>query len=101
MSEPSSPPVPSSPLRWVPEFLMLSHRRFRAQGRLLMAAVLVGVVAGLGAVLFASACHLVIHYSLYAVAGYQPPAPAHEAALPWLHETARTFRPWLLPLVAA
>jgi chloride channel protein, CIC family len=100
MSSPSLPPVPSHPLRWFPEFLALSQRRFRSQGRLLMASVLVGVVAGLGAVLFASACHLVIHYSLDSVAGYRPEPPAGEAILPWLHDSARSFRPWLLPVVA-
>jgi hypothetical protein len=41
----------SHPLRWLPEFLEFGKRRFRTQGRVLGAAILVGIVAGLGGVL--------------------------------------------------
>jgi CIC family chloride channel protein len=93
---------PSPPLRWVPEFLELGRRRFRAQGRVLGAAVLVGIIAGLGAVLFSVACQAVVRFTLDAVAGYRAGAPAHEAraSWDWLAETEQPLRPWLLLVIA-
>ena len=95
------PGLTSHPFVWVPEFVKLSHKRLRTQGRLLGAAILVGIVAGLGAVLFSVACHVVVHFTLDGVAGYRAQVPAGEATLPWLHEMQTPLRPWLLPLVAA
>src|SRR6516225_3130981 len=95
------PGLTSHPFVWVPEFVKLSHKRLRTQGRLLGAAILVGIVAGLGAVLFSVACHVVVHFTVDGVAGYRAQVPAGEATLPWLHETQTPLRPWLLPLVAA
>lgn len=37
---------------WLPEFLLLRERRVRSQARLLGLALLVGIVAGLGAIVF-------------------------------------------------
>jgi CIC family chloride channel protein len=93
--------VPTHPLRWIPEFLDLSQRRFRAQGRLLGASILVGIVAGLAAILFAVATQVVVHFTLDRVVGYQPPGPSGEASVGWLHETATPLRPWLLLVVPA
>ncbi len=90
-------PVPSHPFRWFPEFWELGHKRLRPQARLLGLALLVGVIAGLGAVVFFSACQFVSHYALDAVAGYRPSAPGGEP--PIFSETARDFTPWLLLLV--
>jgi CIC family chloride channel protein len=58
---------------------------------------LVGIVAGLGAIIFFIACQLVVHYALDAVAGYQAHAPGGEP--PLFGETDQPFRPWLLLLV--
>ena len=58
----TTPPQNASspnPLHWFPEFLEFGRDRFRSQGRLLGSAMLVGIVAGLGAVVFAAACHLI------------------------------------------
>jgi hypothetical protein len=44
--------VLSYPLRWFPEFLEFGKRRFRTEGRVLSAAILIGIVAGLGGVVF-------------------------------------------------
>jgi CIC family chloride channel protein len=99
MSEPHHSPPPSKPWRWFPEFLELGRERFRAQGRLLGSCVLIGIVAGLGAVLFSIACQLVVHYTLEEIAGYKAQAPAYEARVSWLPETARPFVPWLLLIV--
>jgi CIC family chloride channel protein len=86
-----------NPLRWFPEFLELGRRRLRSQARLLGWSLLVGTVSGLGAVLFFSACQIVVHFSLDAVAGYRPQPPGGEA--PLLSETSTSFRPWLLLII--
>ena len=53
----------SHPFRWFPEFLGVLHKRSQAQSRLLGAALLVGVVAGLGAVAFARWGEVVVRAS--------------------------------------
>jgi CIC family chloride channel protein len=101
----SHSPAPSHPLRWLPEFAALSHKRLRSQGRLFGAAILVGIVAGLGAVLFAVACQVVLYVALEVGAGYRPVAPAGEARLRSIEtlekESTRTFQPWLLLFIPA
>lgn len=56
---------------------------------------LIGVVAGVGAVVFITALQLGTHYLLGLVAGYNPPTPAGEGAAP----VTSVARPWLLPVV--
>lgn len=68
---------PSHPLRWFPEFLQLSRARFEAQGRVLSAAILVGIVAGLGAVVFSVACNVVLFYTLGTIANFWEAEPPH------------------------
>ena len=92
-----SPAVQLNPLRWFPEFLELGQRRLRSQARMLGWSILVGIVAGLGAIVFFSACQLVVHYTLDAVAGYQAHVPGGEP--PLFGETDHPFRPWLLLIV--
>src|SRR3954464_10640910 len=75
---PTESPVPSHPLRWFPEFLELGRRRLRPQARLLGLSLLVGVIAGLGAVVFQGAGQVVSHSSRGAVAHYYPQGPAGE-----------------------
>ncbi|MFL5243003.1 MAG: chloride channel protein [Gemmataceae bacterium] len=87
------------PLRWFPEFLYLVHKRSRKQAFLFSAALLVGVVAGLGAVAFSVVCQLVIRYSLDGVAGYRSPGPAGEARVAWMPESDQPLRPWLLLII--
>jgi CIC family chloride channel protein len=101
MTEPASTQFTANPLRWLPEYLLLSRRRLRTQSRLLGAALLVGLVAGLGAVVFHLACLVVVRYTLDAVAGYRPPGPAGEAVPVWLQEGDTLFRPWMLLVVPA
>src|SRR5208337_1642792 len=84
----------SHPLRWLPEFLELSHRRLRPQARLLGLSLLVGVIAGIGAIVFFAACQIVFRYSLDGVAGYHPHSPGGEPTL--FGETVGALRPWLL-----
>src|SRR5262249_1559069 len=91
----------SHPLRWFPEFAALSQKRFRTQGRLYGAAILVGLVAGLGAVIFAIACQAVSYVALGYGAGYRQGTPAGEAGLRWLkeHEPQVPLNPWLLLVI--
>jgi CIC family chloride channel protein len=60
-------------------------------------ALLVGIISGLGAVVFFVACQLVAHYALDAVAGYRPDHPEGEP--PLFADTIRPFTPWLLLIV--
>jgi CIC family chloride channel protein len=91
--------LPSHPRRWLPELATLTHKRLRAHAKILGSAALVGVIAGLGAVLFAVACQCITHYALDQAAGYRPTAPAGEATVSWWTETSSLFRPWMLLLV--
>lgn len=91
------PPVPSHPLRWLPEFWELGRKRLRPQVRLLGLAILVGIAAGLGAILFYLACQVVTHYALGSVVGYHPLHPGGEP--PLLRTGDQPFRPWLLMLI--
>ena len=85
---------------WFPEFLFLRQRRVRNQVRLLGLAVLVGIVAGLGAILFYAATRGVEHYALGELAGYHPPVrPAGEVDVPGLVAWNQPFRPWLLLII--
>src|SRR5579884_399036 len=99
-SHPSSPP--SSPLRWFPEFLTVGRRRVRSQARLYAASILVGIIAGCGALVFYLATLVVLNFSLGEVAGYQAKAPQGEVRPAWLPEQHhRSLTPWLLLLVPA
>jgi CIC family chloride channel protein len=98
-TDPRTPPTLTHPLRWFPEFLEFGKRRFRAQGRVLGAAILVGIVAGLGGVAFTFAGQLVVRYALEGVAGYKAEGPAGEAYSTWIPAIDPELRPWLLLLV--
>ncbi|HZZ80473.1 MAG TPA: chloride channel protein [Gemmataceae bacterium] len=95
--EPESGAKPSHPFRWFPEFWELSRRRLRPQARLMGLSLLVGLVAGIGAIVFYVATQCVAHYALDSIAGYRPSAPAGEREL--FERTARDFTPWLLLIV--
>lgn len=87
----------SNPLRWLPEFWELSRKRLRPQVRVLGLSLAVGIVTGLGAVVFYAACQVVVHYALNGVVGYNPHHPGGEP--PFLLEGVQSFRPWLLLLI--
>jgi len=74
------------------------RRRVRTAGYLRKWAVLglvVGVVGGLGAVVFYSALEVATHLFLGVLAGYVPPSPAGEGGT----SVTEIARPWALPLV--
>ena len=86
----------SHPFRWFPEFVGILRKRSRTQARLLALAMLVGVVAGLGAVAFSITCQMVVRAGLDGLAGYRAHGPQGEARVAWLPESDQIFRPWLL-----
>ncbi|MFO0950478.1 MAG: chloride channel protein [Isosphaeraceae bacterium] len=91
-----SPRRTSHPFRWFPEFLSFGRRRMRAQGRLLACSLVVGVVAGLGGIVFTAAGQLVAGVTLEGPAGYHPPGPRAEVRFPWIPEWDGTLNLALL-----
>ena len=61
--------------------------------------VLIGLIAGLGSILFNYLCLLGSHYFMDMLAGYRPPAPAGEHHL--LTPTTTSFNRWILLLLPA
>jgi chloride channel protein, CIC family len=99
MTEPStSRRKPSHPLRWFPEFWEVGRKRLRPQIRLMGLSLLVGVIAGIGAVVFYLACVVIVHYALDLVVGLHASGPGGEPVL-FPEESATYFYPWLLVLV--
>lgn len=91
---------PTNPLRWFPEFYNFRRRQVRAQVRMLSSAVLVGIVAGLAAILFYVATLAATYYTVGYIAGYEPVNhPAGEVHLDWLRPFVPEFRPWLLLVI--
>lgn len=89
-------------LLWLPEILQVGGARMRKQARMLGLAMLVGVVAGLGAIVFHLSTQVVEHYALGELVGYRAvPRPAGESRSGWLVESDAPFRPWLLLIVPA
>ena len=100
MRENSNHDVGYRTLRWFPEFLSLLGQPVRAQARVLCLSVLVGLVAGAGAIVFFVATKTAEHFALGAAVGYRPEQPpAGEAQLSQLKEFDSPFRPWLLLVV--
>ncbi len=90
------------PLAWIPEVVRLGQTRFRTQAKLLGLAILVGLAAGLGAILFYLATRVAGHYALGIVSGYEPtPHPPGEGPISRLPEIVGRFRPWLLIIIPA
>lgn len=90
---------PTNPLRWVPEFYEMGKKRLRPQARLLGLSLAVGVVSGLGAIVFFTACQFVFHVALGLGAGYHPQTPAGES--PLFGEAQTSSQPWMLLLIPA
>ena len=67
---------------------------FKRSSRLLMYFILIGIIAGLGSVLFQFLCDLGMHYILDVLAGYRPGGPKGEISL--FHHTTVSFNRWML-----
>ena len=74
-------PAPSHPIRWVPELWEFGRKRVRAQARMMALSMLVGLIAGGGAVVFFAACQAVSYAALDRFVGYRPHAPGGEPPL--------------------
>ncbi|HEX4131022.1 MAG TPA: chloride channel protein [Pirellulales bacterium] len=100
LPEEQLPAAVTNPLRWFPEFWMMGQRRLRSQARLLGLALVVGVVAGVGAIVFFVGMDWVFHETLEAWAGYRPHHPGGEPPLFVAHDE-HPLRPWLLAVIPA
>ncbi|MBI9089159.1 MAG: chloride channel protein [Desulfobacterium sp.] len=78
---------------------MLRSPDIAVAGRWLFNFILIGLIAGLGSVVFHYLCGLGVHYFLDLMAGYRPDAPAGEHHL--LPPTSTVFNPWILLLLPA
>ncbi|HTU23569.1 MAG TPA: chloride channel protein [Gemmataceae bacterium] len=102
MTDRAASSVPLNPLHWFPEFWQLGRRRLKPQARLLGLSLGVGIIAGLGAVLFYLATRLVFHYVLETTVGYHPGGPANEPPLEVLMPpTTEPFHWWMLLIIPA
>lgn len=90
-------PPPARPSGASNQALLLAfHRYGRAYfQRWLLLGALIGVVAGLGAIVFATAISLCTQFLLGGIAGFVPPAPAGEGSTVLLPIGRR----WLIPVV--
>lgn len=86
-------------LRWVPQFLAFRQNRLRSQLRVLSLAALVGVVAGLGAIVFYVSTQVVEYYALGSLAGYHAARAGGESLPAWLPAIDPPLHPWLLLLI--
>ncbi len=80
--------------------LLASFRRYNRAyfQRWLVLGALIGVVAGVGAIIFASLIQLCSHLLLTGIGGFTPPAPAGEGAAASVSTGVLTHR-WLIPVV--
>lgn len=91
---------PVNPLRWFPEFLKFRQRQVRSQVRILGSSLLVGVIAGLGGIVFYLATQMASDFVMGGIVGYEAvPHPAGEPRLPYAPPLAASFHPWLLLVV--
>jgi CIC family chloride channel protein len=76
-----------------------SYQHMTATGKWLLGFVLIGIIAGLGSIVFQLLCNLGTHYLLDALAGYRPAAPAGEPEL--FEHTHTVFNRWVLLFLPA
>ena len=93
-------PLAAVTKRWLPELALVARTRIRSQVRILGLSVLVGLAAGLAAIVFYIATQYVASVALGTLAGYEPePHPAGEVSLGWSPAPASQLRIWLLVLI--
>lgn len=73
--------------------------RFMTAGKFVFYYVLIGIIAGLGSVVFHYLCQIGFHFFIDYLAGYRPPPPAGEAHL--FPPTNTPFNRWLLLFLPA
>lgn len=62
-------------------------------------SILIGILSGLGAVVFYIGLNVVLHYILGGVGGYYPPTPAGEHSLFRMHDVERSWLLFLIPVI--
>jgi CIC family chloride channel protein len=72
---------------------------FARAGKWALYFIAIGLIAGLGSVIFHYLCQLGIHYFMDGMAGYRPPPPAGEHHL--MTPTTREFNRWVLLFLPA
>lgn len=75
------------------------HSALKRTGKWLLLFILIGVISGLGAVLFHFLCEVGMHYLLDLIAGYRPPSAAGEHSI--FKHTATPFNRWVLLFLPA
>ena len=78
---------------------LFNRYAIRSTGRLFLASIVVGIVAGVGAIIFFSFLNWVTHTSLHTICNYFPPEPAGEQS--GYAPTTGPIRWWLIWLVPA
>src|SRR5579863_692403 len=78
---------------------VFSGMELKASAEWFLLSAAIGVVAGLGGVVFQLASQTVLHFTLASVAGYAPQEPAGEHAL--FERPERQLSPWLIVAVMA
>ncbi len=89
--------VPESPVKKTSMSDSLRSINLVDAGKWALYFFAIGVIAGLGSVVFHYLCQLGSHYFLDYMAGYRPPPPAGEHHL--LEPTTRPFSRWMLLLL--
>ncbi len=76
-----------------------SFSRFAVAGKWALYFIAIGIIAGLGSVVFHYLCQIGVHYFMDLMAGYRPPPPAGEHHL--LPSTQTPFNRWVLLFLPA
>lgn len=87
------------PVAWFRSFKTDHAFNIALAGRWALYFIAIGIIAGLGSIVFHYLCQLGIHYFMDAMAGYRPPPPAGEHHL--LPPTDRPFNRLILLLLPA
>lgn len=95
MNEGASPPSK----RWITWLKLGSTFDVAHAGKWAVYFIAIGLIAGLGSVVFHYLCQLGIHFLMDFLAGFRPPAPAGEHHL--IPSTARPFNRWILLFLPA
>ena len=77
----------------------IAPHRIASAGKWAFYYVLIGVIAGLGSIIFHYLCGLGLHFFMDYLAGYRPPAPAGEAHL--FESSSTVFNRWVLLFLPA
>ena len=88
-----------SPARTAKHPLRMKKGHIALAGRWAFYFIAIGIIAGLGSIVFHYLCQIGIHYFMDFMAGYRPPPPAGEHHL--LAPTTHAFNRWILLFLPA